>query len=380
MPQITEDQYDALHDGGEIQIARFFENNPEFLEPNDRTRKIWQDINDDDELPLSAVWDQSLAWTQLFITGPDPSDRDAIKAVTTVIKHELIFNLSSIHNAGVFDVGKQLGGRWMIIRGLNNDGCCNQGVYFVQDETNAETCVMKVLSTEAMGSNDAAREIGVLARLSHPNIVCLIDSHVPDPTQRHAAPWLVTEYCNGGTLNDFIISWKEKKEFVPEAWVWHIFESLVAAVRYLHCGPEDSSQETWGPIIHRDIIPGNIFLTYPDPSNTNPDPASSTAPPFTITLADFDPEYCPPEGSKAAEPTDIYQIGVVLMNMYCMIDWPVQEKSKAAALERGDCWPGCKGYSENLRWLLGKCVCEDPAGRPGAEWLLEVIRQAKAGL
>jgi serine/threonine protein kinase len=84
---------------------------------------------------------------------------------------------------------------------------------------------------------------------------------------------LYMQYCTLGSLNMFIV-----RQFAlcprhpaatpfPEAFVWHVLRSLVAALVYLVTGSTSFTSvrevKGWRPIIHRDIRADNIFLRPP---------------------------------------------------------------------------------------------------------------------
>lgn len=86
------------------------------------------------------------------------------------------------------------------------------------------------------------REIAVLLRLSHSQIVRLFDFGTSA-----GFSFLVTEYCNAGTLDSFVARQGERLKPTLAA---AIMEPCLAAVAYAH---EQG-------IVHRDIKPRNILL------------------------------------------------------------------------------------------------------------------------
>jgi serine/threonine protein kinase len=52
---------------------------------------------------------------------------------------------------------------------------------------------------------------------------------------------------------------------IPEAFLWHVFESLCVAGLLLERGVvEDNPMRHWRTIVHRDLRPANIFFGMPD--------------------------------------------------------------------------------------------------------------------
>jgi serine/threonine protein kinase len=285
------------------------------------------------------------------------------------------------HIGSEFDDGEILDYRWQITSRLSDaKGFFNRGVHTVKDTWQAlvNPCVVKVLPSEGMYSGYARREIDVMFLLKgHQNIVSIRDAALPE--NRHMAPWVVMDMCNAGTLEQCIQQNTHKP--LPELFVWHVFESLVEAVRHCQFGPIGGHSLEWETVFHRDIIPGNILLhretiggaLYP-----------------TVKLADFgcaitefeiencrltvddlpeeDPHAIPPEGPVASQAADIYQIGRVIETLIL---------SKKPCIGRG---LADARYSHHLRMNVQRCMMIKPRDRPTVEWLLRTIRSRKAHL
>ncbi|KAG8233462.1 hypothetical protein J437_LFUL013749 [Ladona fulva] len=95
------------------------------------------------------------------------------------------------------------------------------------------------------GEQNVAREIQLLKRLKHRNVISLVDVFYNDEKQKM---YMVLEYCVG-VLQDMLESTPRKK--LP-IWQAHgYFCQLVDGLEYLH------SQG----VIHKDIKPGNLLLS-----------------------------------------------------------------------------------------------------------------------
>jgi serine/threonine protein kinase len=91
-------------------------------------------------------------------------------------------------------------------------------------------------------------EIEILKNLNHPNIMQLVEIK-----SSHNNIYLITEYCNGGTLSDNLtLHQKMHKSPLPEKTVIYLMKQIADAVHYLH----------ERRIIHRDLKMENILLHF----------------------------------------------------------------------------------------------------------------------
>ena len=91
-------------------------------------------------------------------------------------------------------------------------------------------------------------EIEILKNISHPNIIKLIE--IKD-TPKYC--YIVTEYCNGGSLSNCLEKYQEKNnKAFPEEVVQYLMYQIVDAIKYLHKNE----------ILHRDLKLDNILINY----------------------------------------------------------------------------------------------------------------------
>jgi serine/threonine protein kinase len=292
-----------------------------------------------------------------------------------------------------FGVNQLVNYRWNIVSDLSAGGCFNRGILLVDDlhdRTETIQGILKLLPSQAMEPGYAQREIEVLKCLKHPNIVELYDSKLPQ--HRHDTPWMVTEYCDKGTLKDEVRNHQSKGKAFTELLLWQILESLARAVGYCHNGPTVSGTKSWVEITHRDIILDNIFLKSSKSEN-------SWEYPVTIKLGDWgcavsatewasakgkishfppiEASYTPPEGAVATEAVDIYQVGLVMQCLYAMKEAP---KAKGPAVSKKSLLPPSRAYSLELFQLIKVCLLEDPEDRPSACDVVEAVQERRATL
>ncbi len=145
----------------------------------------------------------------------------------------------------------------------------------------------------------------LLGRLDHPNIARLIDAGVLVGTQ----PYLILEYIEGEPIDAFC----EREQLGLEARI-NLFLGVLAAVAHAHSHL----------IVHRDIKPGNIFVTHGGSVKLldfgiakllQGDGAAATTLSGAVPLT---PQYAAPEqllGKPVTTLTDVYSLGLVLYEL-----------------------------------------------------------------
>jgi serine/threonine protein kinase len=225
------------------------------------------------------------------------------------------------------------------------------------------------------------KEIEILKEVKHTNVVQLLDYH-----EEKSHIYLVMEYCNGGDLGDYL----QTKHTLCEDSIRHLTNHIANALATLH------SQH----IIHRDIKPQNLLLSYPSPSPSSSSSSSSslsgsegakcdrTITEATIKLADFgfarhlngtdmaatlcgSPLYMAPEvllGERYDGKADLWSIGTIIFqcltgsapflanNPHALRRRYEREKLVAKIPE---------GTSRHLASLLAKLLRKNPRDRLG---------------
>jgi len=131
------------------------------------------------------------------------------------------------------------GDRWEVIESLGEGG---QALTFLVRDING-TSETKYVLKRLKNHNRIERfkrEIETIRNLSHENIVNLIDFDF-----EASKPFLVTEYCVGGSLATSEPTWQDNP-----VKALGIFQQICRGVAYAHAQN----------IIHRDLKPDNIFL------------------------------------------------------------------------------------------------------------------------
>ncbi len=204
-------------------------------------------------------------------------------------------------------IGQSLG-RYHILEQLGEGGMAT--VYKAYDTRLERNVAIKVIRRDVFAPamlermlKRFEREARALAKLSHPNIVKVLDYG-----EHEGSPYLVMEYLPGGTLKEKLAGGR-----LPWNVAVRLLLPIAQALAYAH----------GNTIIHRDIKPSNILITQSgEPMLSDFGIAKiledETTTELTATGAGIGtPEYMAPEQGmgQADERADIYALGIVLYQM-----------------------------------------------------------------
>ena len=204
------------------------------------------------------------------------------------------------------DIATVIADRYTIESELGHGGMAT--VYLAEERKHHRKVAIKVLRPELVASVDAQRflrEIGIVARLSHPHIVPLIDSG-----QTEGVLYYVSPYIDGGSLRDRIV--REGRLALSEAL--RIATEVAVALDYAHRNG----------FIHRDVKPENILFAddHAVLADFGVAQAVSTLGTESLTESGFalgTPAYMSPEQvageSNLASASDTYSLACVIYEM-----------------------------------------------------------------
>jgi len=136
-------------------------------------------------------------------------------------------------------MNKLIGDHWRIEGELGEGG---QGLTYIvtdPDNSSGKKFVLKRLKSQS-GLPRLKKEVEAIKKLDHPNIQKLIDFNLNSED-----PFLVTEYCAGGSLIEADPFWLNNPNEAID-----LFLQICEGIKYAHSMS----------VIHRDLQPKNIFL------------------------------------------------------------------------------------------------------------------------
>ena len=201
-------------------------------------------------------------------------------------------------------LGTTLSGRYRLESRIGSGGMST--VYRAHDETLERFVAIKLMNREVATDSDQLerfrREARAVARLSHPNIV-----HVIDAGEDEGRPYIVLEYIDGETLKDRIRRLGRLE--IPEAVAY-----CVEIARALGCAHSNH-------VVHRDVKPQNVLIDHEGTAKVTDFGIARTLEEEGLTadgrvLGTTD--YVSPEqalGQHVTGQSDLYSLGVVLYEM-----------------------------------------------------------------
>jgi NIMA (never in mitosis gene a)-related kinase len=281
-------------------------------------------------------------------------------------------------------------------------GGMNSGIFLIEHRITRDLYVEKRLPMEddtacarVKSENGALYEIRKAGSCRH--IVDVVEAFAPPVSPPFCS--LILDYCNSGTLKDFVDRYIEERKTTPEPFAWHIFAGITSALCACHYGIMDAMRSVdvprhWDIICHLDIKPSNIFLTSTGRTNAYP----------RVVLGDFGcaireedidsgvfgqmqqvytPEWLPPEnerspygarslGSSYGTHTDVWQAGAVVQAMCRLSTAPNQ----GLAEEERPC--GSR-YTFALNNIITCCMSRNFRDRPTTIELVKEVKREMQG-
>jgi serine/threonine protein kinase len=220
------------------------------------------------------------------------------------------------------------------------------------------------LSLYRLGLKSFFEEGRSLAQISHPSVVSVLNFFRENETV-----YMVMNYLEGATLQDFIITARElkKRKVFRESTIRSLYDEILRGLRIVH----------QHKMLHLDIKPANIFITDDNKAVMIDFGAArevlSKEGNFIRPM--YTPGFAAPEmyrrDSSMGPWTDIYAIGACIyasMQGYPPNDAPQRlEKDRLSlALSR------LRGvYSDNLIEVVEWCMSLDPLSRPQSVFALQ---------
>ena len=249
--------------------------------------------------------------------------------------------------------------RYAIQRPIGRGGMAT--VYLADDRKHERQVAVKVLSPElaaSVGAERFLREIRIVARLSHPHILPLIDSGAAA-----GALYFVTPYVAGGSLRQML----RDQRRLPVPGALRIAREVGAALDYAHRQG----------FVHRDVKPENILFAdghavLADFGVARACCVPGSEPVTEVGLAIGTPEYMSPEQAGGemdlASASDLYSLACVLYEMLAG-EPPIRgENARATMMRQVTATPHPirvlrPDVPLTVETALTRALAKDPAGR-----------------
>lgn len=233
-----------------------------------------------------------------------------------------------------------------------------------------ETVALKCLKISQMFNSKirsgCLREIQLLRKLNHPNIVRLIEYFFANNEL-----YIALEYANAGDLSKMLAYFRKKQKYISERNVWNFFSQVCAGLAYMH------SQR----VMHRDIKPANVLLNRDSRVMLADFGLSLVLSATTDNAQSFvgTPYYMAPERLRESQynfKADIWSLGCLLyelVTLYSPFFEPEQNLSalcsKISTLNYKPIDVKC---SDEIGYIVSHCLLLEPDARADIEVIAEI--------
>ncbi len=269
----------------------------------------------------------------------------------------------------IIEPGKVINQRFKVLKNIGVGGM--GAVFQAYDQQLEEVVALKVLKTKAASTSEIAQfkdEIKIARRISHPNVV-----RIHDFGQLSSQVFISMEYVQGYTLEQILKYAKKLRPLAAKHASIHICEGLKAAH---HVG-----------VVHKDLKPANIIVELDssiklmDFGIADIDGVISTKQSNAVVSGTAG--YIAPEqalGKGADERTDIYALGVLMMEMFIgqrpfygvNAEDIMMKHVEEAPLPISYQWADAPKELENL---IHNCLAKSPQDRPQS--VQQIINELK---